>query len=193
MLDNYVPYPGLWQEEEGREQEEATVEQDAAVERVEEEQEGEAGVERGGGGGRWGGGLRRRSSSSSRICISAASANRFNANTHKMSLEFEESSSWALWAASHELPQELIDRGVDDDGTEQGWPPGMMDDETLSALHDMGIKNTRFDVTKCRSFCHHRHLFLHHVCCPPQHHHQSPPLQRAPPPRNFASPSRFSV
>jgi hypothetical protein len=53
-----------------------------------------------------------------------------------------EPDCWGTWAAAHELPQELLRKLAG--GVEQGWPPGMMDEDSLRILLDMGVKNTRY-------------------------------------------------
>ncbi len=62
-----------------------------------------------------------------------------------MSLGYGDASSWAAWAATHELPQEHIMVSGELEEAEQGWPPGMMDEECTRTLHDMGVRNTRSD------------------------------------------------
>lgn len=44
----------------------------------------------------------------------------------------------------HELPQEHIKRVRQTADAEQGWPPGMIDEDSSKCLHDMGVKNTRY-------------------------------------------------
>jgi hypothetical protein len=61
-----------------------------------------------------------------------------------MSLECADESSWAEWAAAHDLPQEIIMLVKGPEDAEQGWPPGMMDEVSSKSLHEIGIKNTRF-------------------------------------------------
>ena len=61
-----------------------------------------------------------------------------------MSQAFGDASTWEQWAAVHELPQEHIKRVRQTADAEQGWPPGMIDEDSSKCLHDMGVKNTRY-------------------------------------------------
>lgn len=63
-----------------------------------------------------------------------------------MSAGCGDESSWKAWAASHELPLELIKLVRERADAEQGWPPGMMDEDSIKSLHEMDIRNTRFDI-----------------------------------------------
>jgi hypothetical protein len=82
-----------------------------------------------------------------------------------MSFGCEDASMWAAWAAIHELPQETINVATEHEEVEQGWPPGMMDEESLRILHDMGTKNTRFNEN--RSVIHHLLPFFTSLCRTP--------------------------
>ncbi len=63
-----------------------------------------------------------------------------------MSASCGDESSWKAWAASHDLPLELIKLVREPADAEQGWPPGMMDEDSTKRLHEMEIRNTRFAI-----------------------------------------------